>query len=291
MAIIPDSYLNAVVSIGQENQNDHSISWIGTGFIIRQRVYDDQHCCMLVTNKHVIEGKDHLYIRIKKKNSEDLVSFRCVLSGPEHMDYSVHPNPEIDIAALHLPWKIIIDNGLDASSFDLTHNAISSNEIIEHGGGPGTIVYMLGYPMGLAVNDSNVPICRMGCIARLLPRDVDRTHYILLDIQNFPGNSGSPVITRPEIISVNNTKAMRETSLIGIVKGYYPYTEQLMNLQTKEIVETRAENSGIAVMHPTEYIREVTEIEAKRISNQDIVKQPQSIVDAPNEPIIDSSGQ
>lgn len=265
MAIIADAYMDAVVSIGQQD-NKGNYSWCGTGFMVHKTYAENKSCMMLITNRHVIENKNHLIIRIKKKNSDILFALRIVLQGTEHMDFSIHSNPRIDIAAMYLPWNLFSDNDLEMNAFDLQNNAITSEEIVEHGGGAGTIVYMLGYPMGLAIVDSNLPICRMGCIARLHPKEIAREHVVILDIQNFPGNSGSPVITRPEIISVNNTKAMKESSLVGIVRGYIPYTEQLLNLQTKQIVETRSENSGLAVMHPVEYINDVIDIEAKRIS-------------------------
>ena len=55
--------------------------------------------------------------------------------------------------------------------------------------------------------------------------------------------------------------------MIGIVFGYLPYKEQLINAQTQEIVEVRSENSGIAVVHPVEFIKDVIEKEMKRSYN------------------------
>lgn len=45
--------------------------------------------------------------------------------------------------------------------------------------------------------------------------------------------------------------------MIGIVHSYVPYQEQLINVQTKQIVEIRSENSGIALVHPIEYLKEI----------------------------------
>ena len=44
---------------------------------------------------------------------------------------------------------------------------------------------------------------------------------------------------------------------MGIVHSYIPYREKLINSQTNEVVEVRSENSGIANMHPVEYIRDI----------------------------------
>ena len=80
---------------------------------------------------------------------------------------------------------------------------------------------------------------------------------ILVDIQNFPGNSGSPIITRPELMAIEGTKSLSRSVLLGIVHSYIPYRESLVNMQTQEIVEIRSENSGLAKVHPVEYILEL----------------------------------
>ena len=87
---------------------------------------------------------------------------------------------------------------------------------------------------------------------------------MLVDIQNFPGNSGSPIILRPELTSIQGTKNLLRSVLVGIIHSYIPYEETLINSQTKRLVEIRSENSGIAYAHPVEFIRDVIdEIQAK----------------------------
>lgn len=107
---------------------------------------------------------------------------------------------------------------------------------------------------------SNKKYYRLGCVARNSKTQVDESFNILVDIQNFPGNSGSPIITRPEIVAIEGTKALNKSVLLGIVHSYFPYQEELLNTQTKKIVEIRSENSGIALVHPVEYIREVIDL-------------------------------
>ena len=119
--------------------------------------------------------------------------------------------------------------------------------------------------MGLVNIKSTTPICRMGCIARIDKAEITETKNILLDIQNFPGNSGSPIITRPELSAIGGTKAFNKSTLIGIIHSYIPYQETLVNSQTEKIVEIRSENSGIAMANPVEFIREVVEMEYARI--------------------------
>lgn len=52
---------------------------------------------------------------------------------------------------------------------------------------------------------------------------------------------------------------MNKSVLVGIVHSYIPYRENLINSQTQQVVEIRSENSGIALIHPVEFIREVVD--------------------------------
>ena len=113
--------------------------------------------------------------------------------------------------------------------------------------------------MGLVNINDNLPICRLGCIARISVAQILESYNILADIQNFPGNSGSPIVTRPEIVSIEGTKSLNKSVLVGIVHSYIPYRENLINSQTQQVVEIRSENSGIALIHPVEFIREVVD--------------------------------
>lgn len=60
-------------------------------------------------------------------------------------------------------------------------------------------------------------------------------------------------------MSITGTQAFPKSALAGIVHSYIPYQEQLINQQTGNVVEIRSENSGLAYMHPVEYIREIIE--------------------------------
>lgn len=146
------------------------------------------------------------------------------------------------------------------SSFDIDSNSFSSVELRDNGVDEGSLVYMLGYPMGLVNVNSELPICRMGCIARISEEQIAESHDALLDIQNFPGNSGSPIVSKPEFIGIQGTNILDSCVLIGLIHAYLPYRESLINSQTKEIVEVRSENSGLALMHPVEYIRDVIDM-------------------------------
>lgn len=268
MAIIPQGYLESVVSIGTRIDAS-KVSWYGTGFFVgRSSGKKDQVHPLLVTNKHVFEGMDKVVIRMRKKGSDDLHEIDVPLKYTDgRIRYYVHDNDKIDIAVLPLLAQFINVLGLDFPCFNIDNNAMSSNELRDSGADAGSIIYMLGYPMGLVNSTSNQPICRMGCIARMSETQIREENNMLVDIQNFPGNSGSPIVTRPERVSIIGTTSLSRCVLIGIIHSYLPYEEKLINIQTKRVVEIRSENSGIANMHPVEYIREIIDKICPRVEN------------------------
>lgn len=258
MSLIPSYYFQTVVSIGIYDDNKNA-KWIGTGFFVGRIVSENTYKPFLITNKHVIQNQDIIVIRMVEKNTKNLKSFEIKINQNSSV-ITYHPNDNVDIAAITIDGSVIMSENLEFSFFDIDTAAYSSKELRDSGFNEGNLIYMLGYPMGLVNIDSNQPICRMGCVARIDEKQINRSSNVLLDVQNFPGNSGSPVISKPEIISIKGTKHLERSVLIGIVHSYIPYRETLLNTQTKEIVEIRSENSGIANMHPVELIRDVIDI-------------------------------
>lgn len=256
MAIIPEFFINSVISIGVRNNT--GISWIGTGFFIVRNVDVEGNARpMLVTNKHVLANTCGIVLRMKIRDSSALGIVDAALYENGIKLYYEHPNENIDIAVLPLNGNFITDNNIDFAAFDIDKHAMTSEELRHEGVDEGTLIHMLGFPMGLVNTNSTLPICRLGCVARISATQILESYNILADIQNFPGNSGSPIVTRPEIVSIEGTKSLNKSVLVGIVHSYIPYTENLINSQTQQIVEIRSENSGIALVHPVEFIREV----------------------------------
>lgn len=267
MAIIPEFYKNAVVSIGVK-QNDSSVRWIGTGFFLVKPVDDKGNVIpFLVTNKHVLQNQRSIIIRMREQGTEKLEKIDTpLLNDDGSAKFLLHTDLNIDIAVLPLNASFITNNRLDFPAFNIDTHSMSSNELRENGVAEGSIIYMLGYTMGLVNKQSSVPICRMGCIARMSLGQITESHNILVDIQNFPGNSGSPIITRPELISIDGTNHLNKSVLVGIVHSYIPYREALISSKTGETVEIRSENSGLAYVHPVEYIREIVDAYMTSIS-------------------------
>lgn len=261
MAIIPKFFIDAVVALGEKN-NGSQTNWIGTGFLLNRKVDNNDHVRpYLITNKHVVEDKKELIVRLKEKGLDNLKDCELNLQDENGNPlYKFHSNSKIDIAAIPLNGKYFEDNNLDFSSFDIDVNAMTTSELRDNGVDEGELIYMIGFPLGLVNVKSGVPISRLGCIGRMSENQINEEHNILVDIQNFPGNSGSPIVLRPENISIKGTKSLNRSVLIGIVHSYIPYRESLVSTQTGKVVEVRTENSGIANVHPVEYIREIIDM-------------------------------
>lgn len=274
MALIPKFFMDAVLSIG-ERIGSGEVHWMGTGFFVSKDVGEGKSFVFLITNRHVLEGKKSAVIRLKEKDTGKLQEVDLPLADEKGKRlYSVNPNAGVDIAAILMEAGRLSGIYSKLLSFDFDAHSLTSDEFLEQGGDAGSIVYMLGFPMELVEAGNNTPICRMGCVARMDPAEISDSRNFLLDIQNFPGNSGSPVVTKPEHTRIEGTKSLEKAALIGIVHGYFPYEEQLLNTQTGRKVEIRSENSGIALANPVEYIMQTVGMELFRVFGAPSVKVP-----------------
>lgn len=120
----------------------------------------------------------------------------------------------------------------------------------------GDFVYTAGFPMGLAGDNSNYPIVRSGIISRLDDECMSQ-NYFYIDNFSFPGNSGGPVFSKPEVYSIGKAKPVKEQILLGIVSGYVPYEEILINQQTGKRQSILTQNSGLTKVVPIKAAKEI----------------------------------
>lgn len=258
MSIIPKVYKNAVVPIGIK-QADGGVFWIGTGFFVTRKVTKDKIAPFLITNKHVLSGLEMVTISMKKNVTEGMIFADIPLVKEGVAQYFLHPKELVDIAVLPMNAEFIMNNNLGFPSFDIDEDAMSTEELRNNGVEEGSLVHMLGFTLGLVNEQSHHPICRLGCIARMSEDQVKESQNILIDIQNFNGNSGSPIILRPDALALSGTKNLLKSVLIGIVHSYILSEDKLLSHNLNKIVEIRNENSGLANAHPVEIIREVVD--------------------------------
>lgn len=269
MAIIPPFFMDAVVALGIELP-DKKKHWVGTGFLVgrKEEANPGQSTVYVITNKHVIRNQRTLYVRF---NNSDQVGVKdlpmSLIDNNGAPIFSEHPVASIDIVAIQIIPKVILDNKLSLNFYDLESHALTLEQMKMTGVDEGSLIYALGFPMNL-VNDSvKAPICRLGCISRVADAFVNpRTaEQYLVDAQTFPGNSGGPIVSRPEHTSIDGTPHNPSANLIGILCAYIPYRETLFSRQTGRDRMIQEENSGLTVVHPVDRIKEVVELEWHRV--------------------------
>lgn len=271
MAILPQNYTEATVVLGVAT-NPSQVTWFATGFIVGRYEGTDEngqkkYTTYLITNKHVVRNCNSLHLQFNSATGTSLST--TTLKKGKQLNYSEHPDPEIDIIANRINVNGAIENGAIVSFFQLDDQALNKAAMKSTGVAEGTLVYALGFPVsldeGLVDGISKAPVCRLGCISRIEHiYHNNNAKFFIIDATTYPGNSGGPVINRPEIISITNTPRNDSVNLIGIVSAYIPYREQLMSTQTQRIRMVNEENSGLTVVYPVDYIAEVVEIERTR---------------------------
>ena len=270
MALIPQMYEDAVVALGIETIMGKK--WVATGFIVARKNEVEGYNTFLVTNRHVFDGFDHLLVRFNIVGKIEAKDFDIKLIENGVKIYSVHPNPNVDIACT-LINPVELSNQLGGlSAFELENMSLTWQEMMDNDVVEGTSVFSLGFPSGLVGIDTKSPLCRMGCIARNKEK-VNGEGY-LVDIQNFPGSSGSPIINKIDINFLDGTKSINKTALIGILAAYIPYKDTLFSRQTGQDMQIIQENSGLAIAYTVDAIKEVVEIEFNRVKQLETIVSP-----------------
>ena len=274
MAIIPNFFLDAVVALGIDGA-DGEKHWIGTGFIVGRKEIANPKLSTyyIITNKHVIKTPKYVYVRFNSLGATLVKDYRIDLYDKAGAPmFSAHPNDKTDVIALQISPKTLINDKSIWGAFDLEDHALTLEQMQSTGVEEGHLIYALGFPMDL-VDPIKVPICRLGCISRVTDAFILKKSnpLFLVDAQTFPGNSGGPIVTRPELISFNGTPQITSSNLIGILSAYIPYKEALYSRQTERLRMIQEENSGLTIVHPVDRIKEVVELEWKRIEQQKVV--------------------
>lgn len=101
MALIPQFFIDAVVSIGVRNGTQ--TVWIGTGFFAMRKVDVDGNAIpMLITNKHVVQGQNMIVLRFTDKSDGSLKEVPAQVTENGLPIYKTHPDSNVDIAVLQL---------------------------------------------------------------------------------------------------------------------------------------------------------------------------------------------
>lgn len=264
MALLPKFFLDAVVSIGvPDNQ---STSWIGTGFIVgRPSGVDDEgemrYHTFLITNKHVLSGKSRIVVRFGRVDRDEVIDYPVDVSHAGVNELWVgNPAESVDVAAFFINCDVLYRDGAVFEFYSLDRHVMGVADMVEEGVSEGDGIFVLGYPMGFVSEHFSHVIARMGCIARIRGVLAGKESAILIDANIFPGNSGGPVVIRPESSCIVETRKIERAALIGIVRSYVPYMDVAISRQTGNPRIIFEENSGLAIVETVDSIRATVEL-------------------------------
>lgn len=262
MALLNINFLKSLVAIGIEEKNKFTCLASGflVGFIAKNSkdLTKRQYWIFLVTNSHVFKEKQFVDLRFNTKNG-GLKTFRQGLFFPNNEPrWLAHKNKRVDIALLNVSPAILEQHSVDYVFLAEEIFAYHRN-FIKIGIEIGDSVYILGFPLGISGNVQNFGCVKWGIISRADKEIVRETKSFLVDSSIFPGNSGGPVIYRPTITHLDNTSAVGQPYLLGVVSGYLPYEEKLYTTQTTppSVVSLSRENSGLSFVVPMDFVRQI----------------------------------
>jgi hypothetical protein len=287
----PPQWANAVVALGSMKPVPGvpcAMQWQteGTGFLYGYLVHGDpdpkqrKYEVFLVTVRHVIQQHAAAVVISKiSQGQPSQIGSGCGITADPGDSISVRLNPtgsSLPGRQFQLPigkWFFHPDGAVDVAAIPLNADFLKAQGVLDVffandlfvanreklksiGVAAGDGVFVLGFPMNLGGIQRNEVIVRQGCIARISDMFDLSSHSYLVDAFVFPGNSGSPVILRPELMSITGAPAQGNAYLIGLVTSYQTYIDAAISLQTSHPRITFEENSGLSDVLPTNYIDE-----------------------------------
>lgn len=172
----------------------------------------------------------------------------------------VHPNSDADVAVLLINGQQLRKDGIEFSFFaGGTQKVYALDQARESGVSEGDGVFVLGFPLGQAGTERNYTVVRQGIIARIQDWLSGNAQTILIDASIFPGNSGGPILLKPEVTAIQGTKPNERCGLIGMVSSYLLYREVAVSQQTGLPRMIFEENSGLGIVVPYNVIEEAIE--------------------------------
>lgn len=263
MALLNINNLKTLVAIGELDKRKRFICQ-ATGFLIGFISHNSKdpvkrsYNLFLVTNRHVFENKEGVYLRFNKISGGAEIFAQSLFFTDKEPRWLAHRNKGVDIALLNVNPQVLQQHKVDFAIFIEEMFAYYRN-FRKIGIEAGDEVYILGFPMGIAGELQNYPYVKYGIISRMDEEIMKDKRAYLIDSSIFPGNSGSPVVLKPTITFLTGTSAVSQIYLLGLVSQYLPYEERLYTHQTNppSVVSLERENSGLSYVVPMDFISQI----------------------------------
>jgi S1-C subfamily serine protease len=268
-AQIPPFFVDSVVALGRMEVRvpNQPAEWVAeaSGFLYGRPIDQEtdpakhEYEVFLVTNRHVLLNHISITIRLNPEKVTDPVQEHTLaLKAADGTDLWIsHPNTAVDISVIRMNPQFMRDHGLKVAFFSADRHVADRAKLRDIGLAIGDGVFVLGFPMGLSgTNQRNYVIARRGSIARISDLLDSTASNFLIDALIYPGNSGGPVVSSPNMNAIEGTKSQDRAYLIGMVRAYLPYTDVALSQQTGQVRLISQENSGLAEVIPVDFIDE-----------------------------------
>jgi S1-C subfamily serine protease len=264
MGLIPITFFDCVVALCYENEK-REVKGLASGFLYAFHTPTEKnpnnYRPFLVTNRHVFEGLETVLVRFnpKKIDAPAKIYSLPLLNEKKEPIWVAHPDKEIDVAVVPANCEQLDEAAIQYHLFRSNTCVADVKKLNELGIMEGDFAYVLGFPLGLIGENRNTVIARSGTIARIREALAKNNNEFLIDAFVFPGNSGGPVVSKPEAFAIEKTKRQMSSYLIGIVKSYIE-----INIQQEHPRIIVKQNSGLAAVHPVDYINETIDFALER---------------------------
>lgn len=269
MSLIPPHYLNSVVSIESESLDNKGMSQkssIATGFLVGKPTGERNdkgvlYRVFVVTNRHVYQNQKtkeflkEVFFRFNTLDNKSHYFKVNLLKDDDSPLWLMHKDEKVDLAVLPINATAINDAKINYYFFegnDLFYAKDFSTKNISTGDG----LFVLGFPMRISGKARNFVIVRQGIMARV-DEEVLEEGFFYIDASAYPGNSGGPVIHKPEVVAITGTQSNSSAGLIGVISSGETYSDVAISQQTGEPRIIFTEQTGLVRVVPTELIFEI----------------------------------
>jgi len=273
MALVPPMYLNCVVAVGEPVAGSDP-RWIATGFLYGHLTDDSvdphQYRVYLVTNRHVADPPRQLVARFNPVGpgpAQSLTVEPIDTSTGIHL-WTFHPDQDVDVAVVPINVGILDQGGLQRNFFESDHHVMTVSQMKAAGASPGDGIFLLGFPGSTSVGVRSDVTVRGGCLARVEDIYAGTSRTYLIDSNNFPGNSGGPVITKIEGVAIEGTTAVSTSHLVGVVSSFVAYMDIAVSTQTGRPRIIFEENTGLAEVFPVDAIQLAVDLNIRDVISQ-----------------------
>lgn len=276
---MPPDFMDTVVALGARETLPSSNPDVppnkewqthGSGFFYGYAIPSEQHLytIFLITARHVVDKNfgnpegdpilNDLDVRLNHNGPQGRAQEFTIPVKPAEgsKTWFFHPERSIDVAICPMSFDFLKANNIEPKFIYSDVNAADTAKIRELGLAAGDGIFVLGFPMGITGKERNYVVVRQGSIANISELLDRGSMTFVLDTFVFPGNSGGPVVLRPEFTAITGTKPQPNSLLLGMVIREITYVDTAISQQTRRARITFEENSGLTEALPVDYINE-----------------------------------